>query len=177
MSRLLYFKIQPRSVFVYIIMDITFKTENGCFNYRVCAIIINDNDLLAMRDETAPHYYLPGGRVKLNETAENAIMREIREELEIDAEIVRPLWLSQAYFKEDVTHEQFHELCLYFLVDVSRTDLMKRGCKFTLHEGHHTHTFEWLPFEQLKNKYLYPLFIKEKIYNLPEELTLITNIE
>lgn len=31
-------------------MDITFKTEQGIFNYRVCAIITHNNKLLAMKD-------------------------------------------------------------------------------------------------------------------------------
>lgn len=29
-------------------MDITFKTSEGKFNYRVCAVIINDDKILAM---------------------------------------------------------------------------------------------------------------------------------
>ncbi len=51
-------------------MDITFNTEQGRFNYRVCAIIINEGKLLAMHNETTPYFYLPGGRVKFNETVE-----------------------------------------------------------------------------------------------------------
>ena len=81
-------------------MDITFCTEQGRFNYRVCAIIINDDKLLAMHDERSPYYYLPGGRVKLHETAEEAIIRELQEELRINAKIIRPLWLNQSFFTE-----------------------------------------------------------------------------
>jgi ADP-ribose pyrophosphatase YjhB (NUDIX family) len=76
------------------IKDITFKIENNKFNYRVCAIIINDNKILALKDEVSPYYYLPGGRVQIGETAEEALLREIKEELEVDAKIVRPLWLN-----------------------------------------------------------------------------------
>ncbi len=158
-------------------MDITFKTENGRFNYRVCAIIINDGKLLAMHDENSPYYYLPGGRVKLQETAEEAVLREVKEELEIDAKIIRPLWVCQNFFTEDVTKERFHELCIYFLVDVSDTDILSRGDKFRLFEHGHEHEFEWLKFVQLKDEYLYPLFIKEKIFDLPKTLELRTEIE
>ncbi len=158
-------------------MDISFKTEQGRFNYRVCAIIINENKLLAMHDENSPYYYLPGGRVALHETAENAVLREVNEELNIDAKIIRPLWINQGFFTEDVTGEQFHELCIYFLLDVSKTNLFERGNKFRGAEQHHIHDFEWLPFEQLKNEYLYPLFIKEQIYNLPQNLILHAEFE
>lgn len=158
-------------------MDITFQTENGRFNYRVCAIIVNDNKLLAMHDENSPYYYLPGGRVTLHETAENAVLREIKEELEIDAKIIRPLWVNQGFFLEDVTGEQFHELCIYFLLDVSHTDILDKGDQFRMYERHHVHDFEWLALDRLKNEYLYPVFIKEKIFDLPDTIVLQTENE
>ena len=158
------------------IKDITFKIENNKFNYRVCAIIINDNKILALKDEVSPYYYLPGGRVKIGETAEEALLREIKEELEVDAKIVRPLWLNQAFFNEDVTKINYHELCIYFLVDVKNTKLPTLGDKFTLRENVHTHEFEWLEFSRLKNEYFYPL-LKEEIYNLPNDFTIRTEIE
>lgn len=156
-------------------MDITFKTESGRFNYRVCGMIIHDSKILAMHDERSPYYYLPGGRVQLGETVEEAVLREIKEELEIDAKIVRPLWFNQGFFTEDVSGEQFHEVCVYFLMDVSHTDLLSRGEKFVLNENSHRHTFEWLEFDRLKDEYFYPIFLKEKIWELPVELTMIAN--
>ncbi|MBR6072158.1 MAG: hypothetical protein IKP77_04915 [Acholeplasmatales bacterium] len=51
------------------------------------------------------------------------------------------------------------------------------GDKFTLQENVYTHEFEWLEFSRLKNEYFYPLFLKEEIYNLPNEFTIITEIE
>lgn len=158
-------------------MDITFKTEQGRFNYRVCGIITHNNKILAMHDERSPYYYLPGGRVQLGETAEAAVVREIREELEIDANIVRPLWFNQGFFTEDVSGEQFHEICVYFLMDISHTDLLSRGEQFVLNENNQSHTFEWLEFDRLKNEYFYPIFLKEKIWNLPETLTILSNYD
>ncbi len=158
-------------------MDITFKTENGTFNYRVCAVIVNDRKLLVMHDENSPYYYLPGGRVKLHETAESAVLREVKEELGAEAAIVRPLWVNQGFFTEDVTGERFHELCIYFLIDVSQADLLKKGEKFRLYEGDRVHDFEWLPFERAEKEYLYPVFIRKKIDELPETLVLQSEFE
>ena len=99
-------------------MDISFKTQEGRFNYRVCGVVIRSGKLLAMQDGRTPYSYLPGGRVQLHETAEAAILREMREETGLDAQIVRPLWLNQAFFVEEASAERFHEICLYYLLDL-----------------------------------------------------------
>ena len=158
-------------------MDISFKTGNEKFNYRVCAMMISDGKILAMHDERSPYYYLPGGRVAIGETAENAVIREVQEELGITSKIDRPLWLNQAFFTEDVDNIRFHELCIYFLMDITETDIFSRGNTFTTKEGNRTHTFEWLEFDRLKDEYFYPLFLKEDIYNLPNVFTIRTEIE
>ena len=158
-------------------MDISFKNGNEKFNYRVCAIIINEGKILAMKDGNSPYYYLPGGRVKIGETAEYAVLRECKEELNAEPEIIRPLWLNQAFFTEDVSKIRFHELCLYFLMDISKTDILSRGDKFVLSENGMEHRFEWLPFERIENEYFYPTFLKKDIYNIPECFEIRTEIE
>lgn len=158
-------------------MDISFGIENQKFNYRVCAIIIENGRILAMKDEGSPYYYLPGGRVKIGETAEEALLRECGEELLIKPEIIRPLWFNQAFFTEDVSKMRFHELCVYFLVDVSKTDIFSRGDKFVLTENGQKHRFEWLSFEKLKDEYFYPEFLKKDIFNLPENFEIRTETE
>lgn len=158
-------------------MDITFKCDGGKFNYRVCAMMISDNRILAMHDERSPYFYLPGGRVAMGETAEQAVVREVQEELGITPKIIRPVWLNQAFFTEDVDNLHYHELCIYFLMDISETDLLQKGDSFTLLEGKHTHIFEWLEFDRLNEEYFYPLFLKKEIFNLPSEFTIRTEIE
>ncbi len=158
-------------------MDLTVKMDAGIFNYRVAAVMIHDGKLLAMKDERSPYYYLPGGRVKLGETAEDAVLREVREELGIEGRIARPLWLNQGFFTEDTCGERFHEICLYFLIDPSGSDILSRGGRFKGTDLGHDQWFTWLPFENLESEYFYPLFLKREIFRLPEQLTLRTEME
>lgn len=158
-------------------MDITYKMQEGTFNFRVAAVIIHNGKLLIMRDGPDMNYYLPGGRVRFGETVDEALMRESEEELHILPKIIRPLWLHQGFFVMDGTDRKYHELCLYYLIDASGTDLLERGETFTMAEDGWVHEFVWLPFERLKDAYFYPLFLKEKIFDLPDSLTIQAEYE
>ena len=101
----------------------------------------------------------------------------MQEELGVTPVIDRPLWLHQSFFTEDVDHLRYHELYIYFLMDISATDLIARGQCFTCAEGSRTHRFEWLPFERLESMYFYPLFLKREIFHLSDTFTIRTDVE
>ena len=88
-------------------MDLTFKTKEGRFNYRVAGVMIHENKLLIMKDYRAPYYYLPGGRVNLHETSTCAILREIKEELQVEGKVNRLLWIHENFFYEQILNEPF----------------------------------------------------------------------
>lgn len=60
-----------------------------------CAIIIeNGKILITQNDSNSSHPFqweFPGGKIKQNETAEECVVREIREELEIDISVSKSL--------------------------------------------------------------------------------------
>lgn len=146
-------------------MDISFKTAGGAFNYRAAAIIVHDGRILVLQDEGIPHDYLPGGRVHLGETAEAALARELREELDIPLTPHRLVFMAESFFT--LMGTRYHEMCLYHLVKAS-PELLARGESFTRVEGDEVHHFRWVKFEELRGMSFFPIFLKERIFTLPD---------
>ena len=146
-------------------MDISFKAAEGAFNYRVAAIIVCDDRILVMQDEGIPHDYLPGGRVHLGEPAADALARELREELDMALPPHRLVFIGESFFTIDST--RYHEMCLYFLMEAPAA-LLARGDAFTRVEGAEVHHFRWARFEELRQLSFYPIFLKERIFTLPD---------
>ena len=146
-------------------MDISFKSTEGAFNYRVAAMIVLNGRILVLQDEGIPHDYLPGGRMHLGEPAEAALAREIREELDMALPSHRLVFMGESFFTIDST--RYHEMCLYYLMDAPAA-LLARGDAFTRTEGDEIHHFRWVRFEELRQLSFYPIFLKERIFSLPD---------
>ena len=146
-------------------MDISIKSPGGAFNYRAAAIIVHEGRILILRDEGIPHDYLPGGRVQLHEPAEAALARELREELDIGLSAHRLAFMAESFFTIDSV--RYHEMCLYFLMEAPPEQL-RRGDRFTRTEGTEVHHFRWVKFEALRDLSFFPVFLKERIFSLPD---------
>lgn len=146
-------------------MDISFKSSEGAFNYRAAAIIVHDGHILVLQDEGIPHDYLPGGRVHLGEPAEDALARELREELDIAPPPHRLAFMAESFFT--ISDIRYHEIALYYLMNAPE-ELLSRGESFTRVEGSEVHHFRWVRFEKLRNMSFFPVFLKERIFSLPD---------
>ncbi|MFJ6268164.1 NUDIX hydrolase [Lysinibacillus xylanilyticus] len=78
--------------------DITFPTKDGVFNMRVGAIILHEDKVLMVKNNRDPYYYSVGGRVKLQETLEDAIIRECFEETKVHFEVDRLVFIHENFF-------------------------------------------------------------------------------
>lgn len=158
-------------------MDLTFKTPEGRFNHRTAGLLIHDGKILVMKDERSPYFYLPSGRIALHETSEEAILREIREELETEVTVDRLIWIIESYFQERVSGEKFHEMAFYYQLSPS-ADLLAKGKVFHQYEGgKHDLTFRWVPLDEMKNLDFQPAFLKERFAALPEHIEHIVKHE
>ena len=109
----------------------------------------------------------------MREKAEDALTRELKEELGVTVAPERAVWIAQSFFPPTGKKQRYHELCTYFTVDASGTDLITRGDRFDSPNEPSVH-FAWFPFEELPYIDLRPAFLKTEVQNLPEHTQFIT---
>lgn len=133
-------------------MDIKFTVGQQRFNHRAAAVIIKDGHLLIHRNVRDEFWALPGGRIRLMESGAEAVIREIKEELGLKAEVTRFLAVQENFFTyEDVS---FHEVGFYYEVNVS-DDMTVTSEDFFGVEGEEL-IYRYVPIDQLQSVKLYP---------------------
>ena len=149
--------------------DILLKTDDVCFSYRVGAIIVQNNNVLMVKNENYPYYYSVGGGVQFGENSENAVLREIYEELNINLEIDILAFIHENFFISDFMNDAFfHELRLFYLMKID-DDIDSIVCNSKGADGGNE-ALHWLPINKLSDYQLYPEFYKTELQNLTNEV-------
>lgn len=156
-------------------MDLTFRTARGRFNYRVGAIIIHDGRILLMKNEESPYLYSVGGRVHFDETTEEAVIREVYEEIGIEMSVERPLFFQEQFFDEEVTGEHVHEIGVYYLMQDSEA-LGDLHCDSTTERGM-PEELVWIPLTEIGQYYIVPESVSSELNRLPEHFSRIVEID
>ncbi|MCH8309897.1 MAG: NUDIX hydrolase [Chloroflexi bacterium] len=100
----------------YLDKDITFQKNGARFSFRAAGVALNEGRALLQMSELDPFWVLPGGRVEMPESAEDALKREMREELHVKIEVERLLWTLENFFV--YRSEPNREIGLYFLMSL-----------------------------------------------------------
>ena len=150
--------------------DISFRLDGHRINLRVGGIFIAEGCVLLNRLEKDAYWFLPGGRVITGESSDQAIRREIREELGIDCRIVRPVFLLENFFA--LAGEPFHELGIYYLLDAGGAPLPKDGDRVETDAGI---LFQWQAVNRLGEIDFRPAVLGERLQHLPPAFEHIVN--
>lgn len=144
---------------------ITFDRGNQRFNFRSVAVIIEQGKVLFHKAGEYDFWCLPGGRVEMGETAAQTVTREIQEEVGVETQAERLLWVVENFFEHEKMH--YHELSFYFLLK-SQNEIMKTtGLEFeSIDNGVPLH-FKWFDLEALEGLSILPNFLKTGLQNLP----------
>ena len=147
--------------------DMCVRCGEGVINIRVGAIITKDNHVLMVRNNRDNFFYSVGGRIQFGETAEQAVKREVREELGFEMEIDRLGFICEAYFYGTIGDKQerlIYEPAFYFYMIVP--DDFELESKTFLEDGSPEY-LEWVPFDTQKT--VYPEFFKTELNNPSRE--------
>lgn len=125
---------------------ITFAKNNQKFNFRTAGITIADNRVLLHRSEKDDFWTFPGGRVELGETSQEGLIRELKEELNADIEMIRLLWVVENFFEYD--RQNYHEIAFYYLMKLETRSLyLNPETVFYGVENDNHLEFKWFPLD------------------------------
>ncbi|MFX1370135.1 MAG: NUDIX hydrolase [Promethearchaeota archaeon] len=92
------------------------QTDEGIFSARAVGIMFQRDRILLCRLLDEDIWVLPGGGIRLHETAEEGIRREFKEEAGFEIEVQRLLCVLENFFVYRQTGERIHTHVFYFLV-------------------------------------------------------------
>ena len=130
--------------------DFRTKVGNTVFGVRATALIVKDNRLLVVEDEDG--FYTIGGAIQVGERTEEAVIREVKEELGVKAQARQLAFVVENRFEQAGVH--FHNIEFHYLVD------LLEDAPLTMQEDERQLPCRWIALNQLHTVPLKPGFLK-----------------
>ena len=129
-----------------------FRTKVGTtvFGVRATALIVKDNRLLVVEDEDG--FYTIGGAIQVDEATEDAVVREVKEELGVASKAVQLAFIVENRFEQSRIH--YHNIEFHYLVD------LLEDAPLTMQEDAKPLPCRWLALNDLHTINLKPAFLK-----------------
>jgi len=139
-------------------VELRLKRDFDSFVYRASALIIHNGKLLMVASEELPNaFYTVGGAVNIHETAEEAIVREIYEEIGVRLEVERLAFIHELFVI--LNGKKYHQITFLFLMKSEPSLDIAEG-SFT--DQPPTETLHWLPMHDLQRYNIFPTFLKDR---------------
>ena len=135
--------------------DFRTKVGNTVFGVRATALIVKDNRLLVVEDEDG--FYTIGGAIQVDEATEDAVVREVKEELGVASKAVQLAFIVENRFEQAGVH--YHNIEFHYLVD------LLEDAPLIMQEDEKSQPCEWIDLDQLQNIQLVPAFLKTALPN------------
>ena len=146
---------------------LSFPVGGTRFNYRVAGAAIRDGHVLVCREDDDDYCMLPGGRVEMGEPSDEALLREMAEELVMDVAVGPLLFTSESFYGRE--GDRYHEMGFIYAIELPQ-DVRPGGSQpFLVREDEgHLLQFSWLPMEgpALTEARLLPPWLPERLRTL-----------
>lgn len=154
--------------------DISVKVGEHLLNYRVSAVIRNGNKILVHHGIKRDYYTLPGGRVKDGESTITALKREIKEEMGLDTEFVKPFSFIENFFEMD--NKNYHELLVTHELKFTNEEVYKKQIIKPIEEEKNGKLeFVWMDIDELQNVTFLPQKLLKYLKDSKEFVHIINN--
>lgn len=142
--------------------DISVMIDDVKFNFRVGAVIKNKGRVLFERGNEVDFLVIPGGRVQVLEIVENALIRELREELELDISKKELCLISiiENFFK--INKIKYHELYYIYKIELDDEDIIVKQDKL-INKDSKSSVFSWQQIDEIDNLKILPVELKSVI--------------
>ena len=140
--------------------DWLFATDEYICELRTVAVLIKDDKILVQRERNGSEYALPGGHIKIGETLENGLIREIMEEMGVQIECRRLLWSEECFWEWN--GKQVHNISFYYLIKLCDDFEIPDNGEFVSQKDNCNVVIGWMPIDQLQNITIYPEFLKKR---------------
>ena len=145
-------------------MDLKIKTEKEEFHGRTCGIIKQGNKFLIMRVNKTSYYHIPGGHIEIGEDSEQAVVREIKEEIGCDVQETSLFSIQENFWVRNA--KKCHGIEFYYIIKPKQQLQMKDYEKIENDKGEENLLeFKWVTAEELKDIDLRPINIRDMLIN------------
>ena len=146
--------------------DWFFSDESYICSFRTVGLLIRNNKILVQRDKEGDEYALPGGHVKVGETAMESLIREYKEETGANINCQRLIWTEECFWHWH--NKSANSIAFYYLINLCDGSDIPDDGEFISQKDNCNLVLGWMPLEQINAVKIYPSFIKEKIFNISE---------
>lgn len=149
-------------------MDFRTRVDNQIFGVRASALIIKDGKIFLTKDSKG-RYYTIGGAITVNETAQVAVVREVKEELGVDSRVNQLAFVVENQF----THEDrdFHNIEFHFIVEPI-VEILEEMIEDNLKQA-----CEWIELDKVVNLDIVPAFLAQELPNWNGQVKHIMNMK
>ncbi|HEL1624741.1 TPA: NUDIX domain-containing protein [Streptococcus suis] len=142
-------------------MDFRTRHDNQIFGVRATGLVVQDEKLYLVKSPEGKYYTL-GGAIQLGETTEEAVLREMQEEIGIEVELGPLAFIDENQFT--LQEKSYHQIEFLYIV----TPLSNPATN--LEEGNSVRQCEWVTFADLEKLDLNPDFLKTELANWDGQL-------
>ena len=141
--------------------DLSIMVGDAIFNYRVGLIIKKGDEMMVEANPEYEFVVIPGGRVKTLESSIDALIREIKEEMnvEIKKEEIKIKSLIENFFMFE--GNKVHEMFITYEMEIKEDDERFKGEMKNIDSK--ANYYKWVKLNDIESVKILPVILKDAI--------------